>query len=116
MRKKAGVNLPARYDFTFAPQRKSLTLRRTWRRCRTSGGDQGRLRGPVRCRVHALNRCGVSSGQDDQGATDYLVGKKSGNQHRDWRGAGALRDSVSRFTAELAAVLEEFTVHRMFHC
>src|SRR5437660_1518765 len=108
---KAGVNLPAKYDFTFTPQRKSLDF---------AADTVAPLAAQVaeikavcevlfNARVHALTALRrLPVAKDDQGATDYLLGKKAATNAVTGAVLAPYEIQFQGFTAELAAVLEGF--------
>ncbi|PYJ87087.1 MAG: hypothetical protein DME22_02890 [Verrucomicrobia bacterium] len=114
---KAGVNLPAKYDFTFTPQRKSLDF---------AADTVAPLAAQVaeikavcevlfNARVHALTALRrLPVAKDDQGATDYLLGKKAATNAVTGAVLAPYEIQFQGFTAELAAVLEGF--YRSSNC
>ena len=108
---KAGVNLPAKYDFTFAPQRKSLDFAADT--LAPLAAQVAEIKAVCEvlfdARVHALTALRrIPVAKDDQGATDYLVGKKAATNTVTGAVLAPYEIQFQGFTAELAAVLEGF--------
>jgi len=108
---KAGVNLPVKYDFTFAPQRKSLDFAADT--LAPLAAQVAEIKGVCEvlfdARVHALTALRrIPVGKDDQGATDYLLGKKAATNAVTGAVLAPYEIQFQGFTAELAAVLEGF--------
>jgi len=114
---KAGVNLPAKYDFTFAPQRKSLDFAADT--LAPLAAQVTEIKGVCEvlfdARVHALTALRrLPVAKDDQGATDYLLGKKAATNSVTGAILAPYEIQFQGFTAELAAVLEGF--YRSSNC
>lgn len=108
---KAGVNLPAKYDFTFTPQRKSVDFAAdTLAPLATQVAEIKAICDVLfDARVHALTslrRAPVA--KEDQGATDYLIGRKPETNAVTGAVLVPYEIQFQGFTAELAAVLEGF--------
>ncbi len=114
---KAGVNLPAKYDFTFAPQRKSLDFAADT--LAPLAAQVAEIKAVCEvlfaARVHALTALRrLPVAKDDQAATDYLLGKKAATNAVTGAVLAPYEIQFQGFTAELAAVLEGF--YRSSNC
>src|SRR5438445_6987457 len=108
---KAGVTLPAKYDFTFTPQRKSVDFAAdTLVPLATQVAEIKAICDVLfDARVHtltSLRRAPVA--KEDQGATDYLIGRKPETNAVTGAVLVPYEIQFQGFTAELAAVLEGF--------
>src|SRR5947207_2580791 len=114
---KAGVNLPNKYDFTFAPQRKSLDFAADT--LAPLAAQVAEIKAVCEvlfaARVHALTALRrLPVAKDDQAATDYLLGKKAATNAVTGSVLAPYEIQFQGFTAELAAVLEGF--YRSSNC
>jgi len=114
---KAGVTLPAKYDFTFAPQRKSVDFAEDTVVPLASQVAEIKAICDVlfEARIHALNGLRrVPVAKEDQGATDYLLGQKPTTNTAVGAVLAPYEIQFQGFSAELAAVLEGF--YRSSNC
>ncbi len=114
---KAGVTLPAKYDFTFTPQRKSVDFAEDTLVPLASQVAEIKAICDVlfEARIHTLNGLRrVPVAKEDQGATDYLLGQKPTTNTAVGAVLAPYEIQFQGFSAELAAVLEGF--YRSSNC
>jgi hypothetical protein len=114
---KAGVSLPAKYDFTFSAQRKSVDFPAdTLVPLATQVAEIRALCDVLfNAHVHALTSVRrVPVAKDDTSASDYLLGRKPATNGVTGAVLTPYEIQFQGFTAELAAVLEGF--YRSSNC
>jgi outer membrane murein-binding lipoprotein Lpp len=114
---RTGVDLPAKYNFTFSPQRTRLDFApETLAPLANQVAEIKALCDVLyQARVHALvglRRTPIA--KEDEGPTDYLVGKKPATNAVTGAILSPYEVTVQGFSAELAAVLEGF--YRSSNC
>ncbi len=115
--KDAGVELPAKFDFTFSPQRKRVDFAAdTLVPLATRLAEIKALCAVLfDARIHSLiGLRRVPVAKEDEGANDYLIGKKPVTNTVTGTVSSPYEVVFQGFTSELAGVLDGFT--RSPHC